>query len=78
MPTLIDHLLALQQLGGDGTQAFLFRRGAYLSGTPYLWSQFGERAYLFPSPVQAEETIRLFPVELRGAEVRQFRPSASP
>lgn len=78
-----DRLIEIDKAGEghDGTGTFIFRpaipmkrTSAYLSGFPYLWTGFGERAFIFRDKAQAEALIREFPEELAGCEARQFNP----
>jgi hypothetical protein len=80
MANVLDRLIALHESDAvsDGTGTYIIRRGNYLSGFPYLWSQFGERAFVFPSALIAEEVIRDCPEELAGAEVHQRYPEKQP
>lgn len=73
----------LEQIAGeqqrhDGTETYVYdrKRNAYLSGYPYLWSCFGERAFIFRDGEQAAALIRQYPDELAGCEVRAFKPRA--
>lgn len=43
----------------------------YLSGVPYLWTTFSERAFVFGSRRSAEELIAAYPKELDGARVEE-------
>lgn len=43
----------------------------YLSGAPYLWSTFSERAFVFESCKSAEELIKAYPRELKQARVEE-------
>lgn len=78
MPSLMETLWALHEspAESDGTGTYIMQNGRYLSGIPYLWSQFGERAFIFQSKMAAEDLIRRFPAELMGAEVHQRTPVA--
>lgn len=71
---LYDALHSMDGDLSDGTGTYIMRQGHYLSGIPYLWSQFGERAYVFPSYAYATEFIEAFPDELAGATVHQRTP----
>ena len=63
-----------------GTKTYIYRRlptgtkgvGSYLSGTPYLFSGFGERAFIFRDAAQAESLIAEFPEDLRDCAVGRF------
>lgn len=69
---LIDALVRMNGFKGDGQEARIYnpKRKAWLSGAPYLWSGFAERAYVFPSAAQANELIVNFADELGGCQVK--------
>jgi hypothetical protein len=81
MKEIIDRLIELSGAGEphDGTETYIFRPSAraagakaYLSGVPYLWSNFAERAFIFRDRAQAEELLREFPIALCGCTVAAF------
>jgi hypothetical protein len=69
--SLMDRLMQLDGSESDGTEPRICdpKRNVWLSGSPYLWSCFGERAYVFASPSQAEAILAEFPDQLAGCEV---------
>lgn len=71
---LLDVLIEIDGLLSDGTATYIMRQGRYFSGIPYRWSNFGERAYIFPSRAYAERLIARFPADLAGATVHQRFP----
>ena len=70
--TLMETLSALDGQESDGTRTYIARNGNFLSGIPYLWSAFGERAYIFASEQQARDLITQYPNELSGASIGHF------
>jgi len=56
----------------DGTETFIYRSGKYLSGKPYLWSHFPEKAFIFRDADQAKLFIAEFPC-LKWSSVRAFK-----
>lgn len=43
----------------------------YLSGVPYLWTTFAERAFVFDSKAQAARLIEDYPSLLEGSEIME-------
>jgi hypothetical protein len=74
--TVVERMMELagDEIEGD-KEFYIFNkdgaRGAslFLSGSPYLFSGFAERAYIFGSEQQALALIAEFPVELVRCEV---------
>ncbi len=54
---------------GSGARVWHPKRAVYLSGAPYLFSVFGERAFVFASPTDAAQFIAAHPNQLAGCEV---------
>lgn len=69
--TLPDTLFRLHGTSSDGTDTTIRKGGRFLSGVPYLWSTFGERAFILPSRAYAEQLLADFPAELDGATIHQ-------
>ncbi len=61
-----------------GSQFYLFKTNVrketlYLSGHPYLWSGYSDRAFVFSSREQAEELRELFPEDLKESQVGEWK-----
>ncbi len=61
-----------------GNQFYLFKTNVrkemlYLSGHPYLWSGYSDRAFVFSSREQAEELKILFPEDLDKSQVGEWK-----
>lgn len=69
--TLSAALSAIHQESRKATQQCYIHdsEGRYLSGIPYLWSAYGERAFIFADLEQAQELIKEFGKELEGCSV---------
>jgi hypothetical protein len=67
---LSQRLISLNGENYDGRRAVILSGGRFLSGIPYLWTAFPERAYEL-GYFQAEELIRDFPLALGRAEIRE-------
>ncbi len=62
--SIIDDLLEYDQQTKAATQPsviFAVERGTYLSGIPYLWTCFAERAFVFATPEDAQHFIDAHP-----------------
>ena len=72
---LYDILHSIHGQESDGSHTVIRKGDHYLSGTPYLWSVFAERAYIFPSRAYAAQLIGQFPEELNGAVAYERTPN---
>ena len=70
---LIDTLLEIADRPIEKPTVYLMRNTLYFSGLPTRWTQFGERAYLFPSAALAQQVMHEFPDEFAGATVHPHR-----
>ena len=61
MRDLFEDLFAIHQKGEmptEGKGVIIYRKdGAYLSGSPYTWTSFAERAFIFRDSQQAREIL---------------------
>ena len=50
----------------EGRGAYLSNGDAYVAGIPYLFTDYGERAFCFANVGQAQALLDEFPIALRG------------
>lgn len=66
---LLAALVKLHERGGRAAKpVHVVRGGKYLSGNPYLWSSYGDRAFVMDED-DARELVKKFPEELRPATI---------
>lgn len=58
-----------QKLEGKGAAIYNEARGVYLGGIPAFWTSFGERAFAFQNPEQAQQVLDRFSVVLPDCKV---------
>lgn len=74
-PPLFEALMLYASLEQPANKPAVIMKGgqqpgvtAYLQGSP-TWTAFGERAYVFASPEDAQRLLDWYPEELEGAKV---------
>lgn len=77
-PKLIDALWEYAKTGRktDDGGCIIANRGSYLSGLPYMFSGFPDRAFVFANSDEAAGFIARYPKELGGYEVRMRNGAA--